>query len=87
MIIFLEENGSIREVFELSEKCYCAYRIDTNIYYMQIPITDQVVYYEVKSGPFDSKSNIYPDWASNSDDQDGIHKFKKVRKRPKRIFL
>lgn len=87
LIILFEENGSIREVFELSEKCYRTYRIDTNIYHMQIPITDQVVYYEVKSGPFDSKSNIYPDWAPNSDDQDGICKFKeKIERDIKEYF-
>ena len=36
LVILFEEDGEIREVFELSEESYRTYRIDTNIYHMQI---------------------------------------------------
>lgn len=63
LVILFEEDGQIREVFELSKEHYHAYRIDINTYHMQIPLTEQVVYYEVKLGPFTEESNIFPEWA------------------------
>ncbi|MBD5448782.1 MAG: cupin fold metalloprotein, WbuC family [Lachnospiraceae bacterium] len=89
MVVLFEDNGDIKDVFELSEKCYRTYRVDTNIYHMQIPLTEQVVYYEVKLGPFDEKSNIFPEWAPAPHDREGIVEYmdklekeiKKYRKR------
>ena len=66
LIILFEEDGQIKEVFELSKEHYHTYRIDTNIYHMQIPLTEQVVYYEVKLGPFTEESNNFPEWAPES---------------------
>lgn len=87
LVILFEDNGEIREVFELSKDCYYTYRIDTNIFHMQIPITEQVVYYEVKLGPFDEKSNIYPEWAPQLDDKAEVDKFmRELEKRIKEIL-
>lgn len=63
LVILFEEDGQIKELFELSKESYHTYRIDTNIYHMQIPLTEQVIYYEVKLGPFTKDSNIFPEWA------------------------
>lgn len=63
LVILFEDDGQIRELFELSKECYHTYRIDTDVYHMQIPLTEQVVYYEVKLGPFTEESNIFPEWA------------------------
>ncbi len=63
LVILFEEDGEIKEVFELSKDNVHTYRIDTDIYHMQIPLTEQVVYYEVKLGPFTAESNVFPDWA------------------------
>lgn len=77
LILLFNDDGAIREVFELSERCYRTYRIDIDIYHMQIPLTEQVVYYEVKAGPFDEKSNIYPEWAPEPEDEHGIEEYMK----------
>lgn len=72
LVILFEEDGCIKEVFELSKESFYTYRIDTNIYHMQIPITEQVVYYEVKLGPFTEKSNVFPDWAPDPHDLEHV---------------
>lgn len=77
LVILFEDDGQIREVFELSNEGYHTYRIDTNIYHMQIPLTEQVVYYEVKLGPFTEKSNIFPEWAPEPEDIKKVEVFMK----------
>ena len=77
LVVLFEEDGQIREVFELSKDQYHTYRIDTNIYHMQIPLSEQVVYYEVKLGPFTEKSNIFPDWAPEPHDTERVAIFMK----------
>lgn len=77
LIILFDEDGQIKELFELSKDNYFTYRIDTNIYHMQIPLTEQVVYYEVKLGPFTEQTNIYPEWAPNVEEKDKVMLFMK----------
>ena len=72
LVILFEEEGEIKEIFELSKDHYYTYRIDANIYHMQIPLTEQVVYYEVKLGPFTDKSNNFPVWAPEPQDKEGV---------------
>lgn len=72
LVILFEDNGEIREMFKLSKDNYHTYRIDTNIYHMQIPITEQVVYYEIKLGPFTEETNVYPEWAPDSCDKHAV---------------
>ena len=86
MVILFEDDGEIRDVFELSSNGYQSYRIDTNIYHMQIPLTEQVVYYEVKLGPFTDKSNNFPEWAPASHDTEMVKKFMKEIKEKIRMF-
>lgn len=86
LVILFEEDGEIREVFELSEESYRTYRIDTNIYHMQIPLTEQVVYYEVKLGPFTEISNIYPEWAPDQENIDKVTTFMEELKEKIRKF-
>ena len=86
-VILFEENGEIREAFELSDKGYRTYRIDTGIYHMQIPVSDQVVYYEVKLGPFTQETNIFPEWAPQADDKENVDRYMKdLRKRVQEII-
>ncbi len=85
LVILFEEDGQIREVFELSKEGYQTYRIDTNIYHMQIPLTEQVVYYEIKLGPFTEETNIFPEWAPAPSDKQKVLEFmneleEKIRK-------
>lgn len=82
LVILFEENGQIKELFELSKEGYHTYRIDTNIYHMQIPLTEQVVYYEVKLGPFTEETNISPKWAPDPGDREQVAEFmKKLEKK------
>lgn len=75
LVILFENDGRIKEVFELSAEGYQTYRIDTNIYHMQIPLTDQVVYYEIKLGPFTEDTNIFPEWAPAPEDKGKVFEF------------
>lgn len=77
LVILFEDDGRIKEVFEMSDESFHTYRIDTNIYHMQIPITEQVVYYEVKLGPFTEKSNVFPDWAPEPHDTEHVTAYMK----------
>jgi cupin fold WbuC family metalloprotein len=77
LVIIFEEDGQIKELFELSKDKYHTYRIDTNMYHMQIPLTEQVVYYEVKLGPFTDKSNIFPEWAPEPHDTEKVTAYMK----------
>lgn len=75
LVILFEDNGEIRDVFCLSKENCFIYRIETNIYHMQIPLSEHVVYYETKEGPFNEKSNIYPSWAPEEGDVLEVKKF------------
>lgn len=77
LVVLFEDDGQIREVFKLSRACFHTYRIDTNIYHMQIPLTEQVVYYEIKSGPFTGDTNIFPKWAPEAKDKKKVAAFMK----------
>ena len=77
LVILFEEDGRIKDVFELSKESFHTYRVDTNIYHMHIPITEQVVFYEVKLGPFNEKSNVFPDWAPEPYDMERVTAYMK----------
>lgn len=77
LVVLFEDDGQIREVFKLSKECFHTYRIDTNIYHMQIPLSEQVVYYEIKSGPFTEDTNIFPKWAPEANDKKKVAAFMK----------
>ncbi|MCM1236719.1 MAG: WbuC family cupin fold metalloprotein [Ruminococcus flavefaciens] len=77
LVILFEDDGNIKEIFKLSKECFHTYRIDTDIYHMQIPLTEQVVYYEIKSGPFTEETNIFPEWAPKASDSEKVEVFMK----------
>lgn len=77
LVILFDDDGHIKEVFELSKECFHTYRIDTNIYHMQIPLTEQVVYYEIKLGPFTEDTNIFPEWAPKASEKKEVTAFMK----------
>lgn len=86
LIVLFEDDGEIKDVFELSQRNYHTYRIDTNIYHMQIPLTEQVVYYEVKLGPFTDKSNIFPEWAPTPQEEYKVMTFMEEVNRKIQLF-
>lgn len=69
LIIIFDDDGNITDCFELSQEKYHSFRIDTDIYHMSIPLTEQVVFYETKLGPFiPDEGNIFADWAPDPHD-------------------
>lgn len=78
LIIIFNDVGEIEELFQLSKENYLSYRMDPNIYHMSIPLTDQVVYYEAKLGPFPNAGNVFPAWAPEAHDAEKVSKYKKV---------
>lgn len=63
MLIFIfDEEGNIQKAFELSEDGCRSYRMAPGIYHTSIPLTEQVVYYETKLGPFPNEGNLFAEW-------------------------
>lgn len=85
LVILFEDDGKIKKVFELSKEQWLTYRIDTDIYHMQLPLTEQAVCYEVKNGPFTEESNIFPEWAPDPHETEKVKLFMQDLK--KRIGL
>lgn len=73
LIIIFDNVGKVKESFELSKEKIHSYRIDTNIYHTSIPLTEQVVYYETKLGPFPNEGNIFADWAPDPCDKEKVN--------------
>lgn len=72
-IILFSDNGEIMDIFILDRnEGYITYRINSEIYHMTIPLTDYAIDYEVKPGPFLPECNIFPSWAPEEDDEEGI---------------
>jgi len=86
LAVFFDENGIVKEALILGKEEYFIFRIDCNIYHMTIPLTDTALFYEVKKGPFDSKDNIYAEWAPEEDDVNAVIKFIEKIKEEVKIF-
>ncbi len=86
LIIIFDNEGEVKEFFELSQEKYRSYRMDTNIYHMSIPITEQVVYYETKLGPFPNEGNIFADWAPEPEDKVKVEEYLLKLKNKYRIY-
>ncbi|MDE7131975.1 MAG: WbuC family cupin fold metalloprotein [Lachnospiraceae bacterium] len=75
-IVLFSDTGEIIDAFILDrENGYLTYRINSAMYHMTIPLSEYAVDLEIKPGPFDDKTNIYPEWAPHNTDHDGIRKF------------
>lgn len=62
-IILFEENGEIREVMHASAQDTRLCRVEKGIYHAVVPISDQVVFYEMREGKFSLDMTVYPIWA------------------------
>lgn len=68
--------GNIIDHFKVSKSDYFLYRIQKGIFHMVIPITKQLVIYEVREGKFDMNTNIYAEWAPKECEKDKIVQYK-----------
>lgn len=74
--VLFNDEGKIMDLFTVSKKSHFLYRIESGIWHMVIPMTEQMVIYEIREGAFDCNTNIFPDWAPGTDENE-IQNFKK----------
>lgn len=74
-VVFFSDDGEIINSIILEQNGVIAYRVNTDIYHMIIPLTDIAVDVEVKLGPFNQKSNIFPDWAPDGSIKTDVERF------------
>lgn len=77
LVILFSEAGDIQKSFILDSEKIFYYRCEKNQYHMTVPLTDIAVYIEIKEGPFDEKSNVFPMWAPDRQDREGMVSFNK----------
>lgn len=75
--VLFDSSGKIRQKFKVSRKEHFIYRIQKGIWHMVIPISKQMVIYEVREGRFDNCTNIFPDWAPKEDEKEKVELYKK----------
>lgn len=54
---------------------------------MTIPLTEMAVYIEIKEGPFDENTNVFPNWAPDRNNQDSMRSFNEDVKRQAMKFI
>lgn len=64
-VVIFNDDGEIRDVTRLSAdgQSNFIYRIGANLWHCTVPVSEIVIFHEVKPGPFQSGDSIYPDWA------------------------
>jgi len=79
LIIFDDEGKVKNKIFmdKDSDKGNIMCRLEKNIWHMVIPITEDVVFFEITKGPFDRKNNISALWAPLEGETDKIDIFLK----------
>lgn len=75
LVVLFSEEGNIQSSFILDPENIFYYRCEKNQYHMTLPLTDTAVYIEIKEGPFDEHSNVFPDWAPDRVDEKSVRRF------------
>ena len=74
LVVIFDKMGEILDEFVLQKEGIFTARMDKGIIHTNIPLTD-VVYHEVLTGPYVGKDDsVFPEWAPELDDEDGIKK-------------
>lgn len=64
-VVIFDNYGTIKEFYKL--KNHSLYKTPKNKFHITIPITNQVIYHEYRSGTFNRATNcIFPSWAPKS---------------------
>lgn len=74
--VLFDQFGNIMEAFRISTEDNFIYRIQKGIWHMVIPLSEQMVIYEIREGKFDSSTNIFPEWAPKEGDEGKIKQYK-----------
>lgn len=74
LVVIFDDAGEIVDDFVMERNGIFTSRLEKGIIHADIPLTD-VVFHEVKTGPFVGKDDsIFPEWAPYPDDKGGIRK-------------
>lgn len=74
--VLFNSKGDIIECFKVSRYDNFIYRIQKGIFHMIIPITKQIVIYEIREGRFDNSTNTFPEWAPQENEEIKIEQYK-----------
>lgn len=74
--VLFGDSGNVIDSFKVSRKNKYIYRVQKGIWHMVLPITEQMVIYEVREGKFDKDTNVFPEWAPKEDELEKIKKYK-----------
>lgn len=68
--VLFDDVGCVVDCFTISKHSNFLYRVQCGIWHMVIPTTEQLVIYEIREGCFDANTNIFPDWAPSTDEDE-----------------
>lgn len=77
MAVFtFDDQGAVTDACILDNAGNFIYKVGINMYHAVMPLSDFVVYHEVKPGPFlGDKDSIYPPWAPSGDEPKEIKEY------------
>lgn len=70
--ILFDESGNVTESFKISPRENFIYRIQKGIWHTVLPVSDQMVIYEIRAGKFDSSTSTFAEWAPKEDQKEEI---------------
>ncbi len=74
-IILFEENGDIKDIMRTSAKGLKLCRVEKGIYHAVVPISEKVIFYEMREGKFTPDMVTYPEWAPRDATEKEIEKY------------
>lgn len=74
--VLFDDLGNIVESFRISPKSNFMYRIQKGIWHMVLPLSNQMVIYEVREGKFDNSTNTFPKWAPHENEKGMVRQYK-----------
>jgi hypothetical protein len=75
--VLFEEDGRIRTLHRLRTDGTFLLRLDKETYHFYMPLTESVIYYESKLGPYCQEDNLFAPWAPARSDREGAAAFKR----------
>ena len=80
-LFVFDDRGAVIEKFKMSDNRdngFLVYRLEKNYWHTIIPISDFVVFHEVRKGPFKGKGDsIFPSWAPKEEEVEKAREFLK----------
>lgn len=74
--VLFDDAGDILNSFQVSPRHNFIYRISKQIWHMVIPISEQMVIYEIREGEFTDNTNIFPKWAPEEKEKSKVRKYR-----------